>query len=967
MDWLSAVKDIMHAKENNQLVIFVGAGVSKNSNVPTWGELIKKFAGEIGYSKCDKCKCKCKDDKCPDPECENRYNFTQDEFLRIPEYYYQQFGKEKYYSLIRHELQGGTGPNPIDDEIIRLLPSHIITTNYDSLLEESKAEYTHLYKVVSRDSDLLSTSNDRYIVKMHGDFTNEDSIVLKESDYIDYEQKHPLISTFIKSLLINHTFLFLGYSLNDYNLNLIIGWINYYKKVHNVNERPNSYLISNESASSLEQARLADKNIEIVSLNEIPAETYKMIKDPKRMENSLGIKLYKFLKFITDKDVYNNSDSIEKILLAKYRDLEVYDRISCFDLIKVFPLGRTVFMGSTLVFYEDEWFEKIKSLLVNADSPIAKIFCKSGITHISKYGTNENISVPGIDYSIDEIWRSYLDNDYLKLNAKIDKLTSIPMKITFSSILNKDKEAINLMLKTICDENPIDDYAKAVLYKTRERINKISFLNREEELTTELISLINQLPERWKKATGSLRLVLDLSSNNMHEMQTILEKHEERYEYKNNTFYSEGSHVNLAKLQAYVYDYYSFFMENGIALHHFSEPKDYFSFYLRAILCTYSPVKERGDSIWGMAYNPPEKYILSELDIELFTKFVQSKKLRAWIKRYSVQEIEVDESIDIAKKFVNLCNSAKYFNIPIWTEQIHSLAILICLVRMQDVHKCAVVGSLCTLIDNWYTNKNGDIFELTKILEYLIVNLNIGNSKEIFEKVVYCILKTYDKWTEKYLISNIMRKICTFLDEQIKQRIVDKIESIADVHSKINMFYTMRYAIEKEKCRLFFEENYLQLSCVQIFHLLVEGIINPRNRYGEHCISLVKKAVEDIEKNNGIRSYPDKLNTLIEYCILIKICGFYIDIEQLKDYMGHSVFLEFIVNPNEFDYSKVDTTNYMWNNLIYSKEYQHFFIEHRHEILTDKLKKIFSMNVETKEQRKVVYGILLPEDELRTY
>lgn len=49
MDWLTSIKDIRRAQENNQLVVFVGAGVSKNSNVPTWWELIKRIADEIKY------------------------------------------------------------------------------------------------------------------------------------------------------------------------------------------------------------------------------------------------------------------------------------------------------------------------------------------------------------------------------------------------------------------------------------------------------------------------------------------------------------------------------------------------------------------------------------------------------------------------------------------------------------------------------------------------------------------------------------------------------------------------------------------------------------------------------------------------------------------------------------------------------------------------------------------------------
>ena len=85
-----------------------------------------------------------------------------------------------------------------------------------------------MYKVICQDEELLANISDKYIIKMHGDIDKPETIILKESDYIDYEQTHPLISTFVKSLLVNSTFLFVGYSLNDYNLNLIIGWINFF-------------------------------------------------------------------------------------------------------------------------------------------------------------------------------------------------------------------------------------------------------------------------------------------------------------------------------------------------------------------------------------------------------------------------------------------------------------------------------------------------------------------------------------------------------------------------------------------------------------------------------------------------------------------------------------------------------------------------------------------------------------------
>jgi hypothetical protein len=59
---------------------------------------------------------------------------------------------------------------------------------------------------------------------MHGDFNNN-NIVFKEDDYINYKKKFPLIENYIKSILSTNTILFLGYSYNDINLKQITKWV----------------------------------------------------------------------------------------------------------------------------------------------------------------------------------------------------------------------------------------------------------------------------------------------------------------------------------------------------------------------------------------------------------------------------------------------------------------------------------------------------------------------------------------------------------------------------------------------------------------------------------------------------------------------------------------------------------------------------------------------------------------------
>ena len=56
---------------------------------------------------------------------------------------------------------------------------------------------------------------------MHGDFKNK-NIVLKESDYLSYSDNFACIENMIKTMFLTNTVVFIGYSLNDYNVKLIL-------------------------------------------------------------------------------------------------------------------------------------------------------------------------------------------------------------------------------------------------------------------------------------------------------------------------------------------------------------------------------------------------------------------------------------------------------------------------------------------------------------------------------------------------------------------------------------------------------------------------------------------------------------------------------------------------------------------------------------------------------------------------
>ena len=207
---------IQAAANKNQLVVFVGAGTSIPCGMPSWSKAIEKIREHLS-------------DKDGD-----------DDFLRIPQYYYNEHGKNNYVKLMREIFKYGKNlySGSIHHKILKFRTKYIITTNYDHLLEQALSEENQVFDVVSHDKDLAYGTADRKIIKMHGDFEH-DNFVLKEDDYLRYSYSFRLIETYIKALIAGNVILFLGYSFSDPDLKQIFTWV---KEILG-SDRPQSYIV----------------------------------------------------------------------------------------------------------------------------------------------------------------------------------------------------------------------------------------------------------------------------------------------------------------------------------------------------------------------------------------------------------------------------------------------------------------------------------------------------------------------------------------------------------------------------------------------------------------------------------------------------------------------------------------------------------------------------------------------------
>ncbi|MCT4620583.1 MAG: SIR2 family protein [Marinisporobacter sp.] len=96
----------------------------------------------------------------------------------------------------------------------------VITTNYDTFIEESLMNYT---RYVGQEELIFSNIQGvGEIYKIHGCCTEPDSIVINEKDYLEFEEKNAYLAAKILTIFLEHPIIFLGYSIGDKNIKGIL-------------------------------------------------------------------------------------------------------------------------------------------------------------------------------------------------------------------------------------------------------------------------------------------------------------------------------------------------------------------------------------------------------------------------------------------------------------------------------------------------------------------------------------------------------------------------------------------------------------------------------------------------------------------------------------------------------------------------------------------------------------------------
>lgn len=199
------IREYTRALAEGYAAVFAGAGLSRASGFVNWKELIGPLAKDIGL----------------DVEKEH-------DLVAIAQYYKnERCGRAGINQRILNEFTQNVEINENIRILTRFPISTYWTTNYDSLLEDGLKENNRKADIKVTQVSLAENIYDRdaVVYKMHGDAKYPDSAVLTKDDYESYINSRPLFRTALQGDLISKTFLFIGFSFEDPNLDYVLSQI----------------------------------------------------------------------------------------------------------------------------------------------------------------------------------------------------------------------------------------------------------------------------------------------------------------------------------------------------------------------------------------------------------------------------------------------------------------------------------------------------------------------------------------------------------------------------------------------------------------------------------------------------------------------------------------------------------------------------------------------------------------------
>lgn len=208
--------DLLDDLARRQVVLFVGAGASKaalpraGGRFKDWAEFLTDAAKELGRDKKKKVL----------ERIEKKDYLIASELLKS-------FLQDRWVQILSAEFQQAADTPELHRTLIGLNQRIIVTTNFDKLLESAWSEsqpsrFPNVISSVDHKIFRLFRNDDPYLIKLHGTIDAPESIVFDKTSYQREAYANQFYKDLIGTLLLTHTFLFIGFSMDDPAISSIV-------------------------------------------------------------------------------------------------------------------------------------------------------------------------------------------------------------------------------------------------------------------------------------------------------------------------------------------------------------------------------------------------------------------------------------------------------------------------------------------------------------------------------------------------------------------------------------------------------------------------------------------------------------------------------------------------------------------------------------------------------------------------
>ena len=940
---------IRKASANNKLVVFVGSGVSANSGIPMWNGIINEIKERIDF------------------DSEN-----EQDNLVIAQYFYNSRGEKEYYDLLKDKLDLDVEPNELDDKILELNPYHIITTNYDNLIESQATKKGMFYDVVSKDSDLPYTPNGRMIIKMHGDFTNR-NIVFKEDDYLSYSNNFKLIETFIKSIFATHTVLFVGYSLKDPDIKYIFKWVKDILK----KDLPRPYFLKIDDSKGFNMAEYQyyqNMGINLLYYSQIENRIRKKLENKnEKVEDVIGRKTLSFLEYL----LYDYNKEYKEEEFHKYiQNFKYLNYIDKKYFIKYLQNVVGLRQG------DDYLFEGENKLvfLVNNNSKTKKtiefISALKSIKlefEIKDFFKKLNVNTVEVEYrEVDKETNNYVrDRKIILENTESFSYTDIDEDILlhrFSKLENLiNKYNSNMDLKKALQNayalyftgkylEAYKEYKKIsnmALDKMDYFIHDISEFNRfycghivanslyydldiSNEIRKEVKSIIlEELQLKWPLNFTQNYIIKDIINWNFVDKKTSkIAELKPEIDKNESTVYSWISEKSIAinQLKAEIRDLWNYINYNFFTIDNFREITNVCYNYIDILVRNYmTPKKISNDVFLGKAENVKiEEFEL--FDIMCMMKYINEKELEKIFMRYKVNSLEIkkDDIDKVLEMFLNVLDFRRN-NPKINRYNIKSILLLLSKIKLSQQQFDRINEKLI----DYFSSKELETDEVNYLNKYTYYQFEKFDNYcfTFYNRILRQILNKAEKFEIRDGEIAIVNNITAYIKEKEPKKVLKEFDEFLDGFEVGNnsgknklLIYFYRVCSTDYRAKISNKtNNYLSRivsfsasDCELYFESVMEKIIEKNDLFEEKFLNEIdasKKSKEEEEKK-GIKSFPDWVEVLLEEVGILKLNSSIVDMNRFKKFLGIYDYFDFMYDIENFNYSKF---NVEWIKLFGTK------------------------------------------------